>query len=60
MNTKNFTSRVSTLFLLAIVLTALGSYNASAAPQPLPFSFPVPALDDLEWQNITDDEEFVC
>jgi len=43
------------VFFLATFICIIGTYNASADPEPLPFSFPVPSLDDLQWDDIDND-----
>jgi len=52
---KNSASISLGLCILLAIFTAFGSYRASAAPQPLPFDFLVPALGDLEWRLFSPD-----
>lgn len=50
------TKRFIALFfcLLISVFLVSGSFKAHAAPQPLPFNFPVPEFGDLLWDEIQD------
>ena len=43
------------VFFLALSICLFVSYKASAEPQPLPFSFPVPSLENLQWDDIDND-----
>lgn len=52
---KNLTHRTIFTGVLFLTLTILTSSGAFAAPQPLPFNFPVPSQGDLQWTEIDND-----
>jgi len=53
LNNRRSVARIFCLLLSIFIV--LGAYNASAAPQPLPFDFFVPGLGSLSWDDIDND-----